>query len=127
MKVLKIIGWILVGLVCITLMYGIAFGTGVIDLKFKKFFGVQNATIDREIFKESKSYVEGAINDLSNYKLEITTEKDSVAKQAIAQLIQTKFGNLNINDLENEDLKTFLKDVRQGKYNLGGVYNNVQK
>lgn len=123
MKVLKGIGIFFGFLVVIALMYGITFGTGLIDLKFQKFFGVEKANIQREIFKEGQSYVEGMSNDLSNYKHEITIEKDPIAKQAIVDLILNKYGNFDTSKLESPDLQRFLLDVRNGKYNIGGQYN----
>jgi mannosyltransferase OCH1-like enzyme len=106
---MKIIG---ITILIIALLIGIAFGSGLLDLKFYEFFGVRKANIQREIFKENKSYIEGMISDLSKYKYEYEMETDEVAKMAIANLIRDKFANFDSSNIESSGLKQFLIQIR---------------
>lgn len=111
---LKWIGGILLS---ITILYFILGFTGIIDLQFSKYFGVQQANVNREIYKENKTYREGMASDLAKYKYELTTEKDTVARKAIVSLIRNKFADFDVEKLESSDLRSFLRDIKGGKYN----------
>jgi hypothetical protein len=77
---------------------------------------VQQANVQREIFKENKSYIEGMASDLSKYKFELETEKDEVAKKAIVEMIRSKYADFDINKLQDSSLQRFLRDIRGGNY-----------
>ncbi len=83
---------------------------------YTKTIGVEQASAERQVFKENKSYIEGMASDLAKYKYELATEKDAVARKAIISLVVDKYGNFDIDKLENTDLRKFLQDVRNGKY-----------
>lgn len=102
-------------------LIGLSFGMGWINVGYKNTVGVADANADRNVFKENKSYVEGMVSDLSKYRYELSTEKDQIARKAIVQLINSKFANFDINKIEDNDLQSFLKDIKSGKYNDGGV------
>jgi hypothetical protein len=70
---------------------------------------------DRENFKESKPYIEGMVSDLAKHKYEYETEKDTIAKKAIADLIITKFANFDATKIEDETLRHFLINIRKGE------------
>jgi hypothetical protein len=89
----------------------------MVDSEFYRFFGKRDASIKREIFKENKSYVEGMVADIAKYKFEMSTEKDSVTKKAIAEMVNDRFANFDIDKIEDLSLRKFLQDVRNGKYN----------
>jgi len=111
-----------VALVSVLVLVGLlslSWGTGWFGVFYKGTVEKANVSVDRQIFKESKSFVEGMANDLANYRREITTEKDPVARKAIADLINSKYGNFDISRLENSNLRGFLLDVRNGKYDGG--------
>jgi len=114
-NVLKGIGIFLLVFIGINI---IGWMTGLANLQFYKYFGVQQANVQREIFKENKSYIEGMASDLAKYKYELTTEKDPIAKKAIVDLIIDKYGNFDVTKLEDTILQRFLLDVRNGKYNV---------
>jgi N-acetyl-anhydromuramyl-L-alanine amidase AmpD len=104
-------------LVCFIGINIFAWMTGLADLQFYRYFGKQQANVQREIFKENKSYVEGMVSDLAKYKYELTIEKDPIAKRAIVDLIIDKYGNFDITKLEDISLQRFLIDIRNEKYN----------
>ena len=98
----------------LVLVFILAAGTGLVDLQFYRYFGKERANIQREIFKENKSYVEGMVSDLAKFKYEYTTEENEVAQKAIADLIRTKFANFDLSNIEDASLRKFLVDIRGG-------------
>ena len=100
---LLIIGAIII--VGLTIL-GVSFGARLWDV---------NA--DRMVFKQSAVYNEGVIDDLAKYKFEMQSAKDDTEKQAICELVNSRFANFDESKLENDDLKQFLKDCRNGELN----------
>lgn len=91
------------------------FVTGTIDIAYMKTIGkevkVTRANVDREVFKENKSYVEGNIQDLINYKHQWTTAKSEDDKLAIESVIRDQFANFDQDKIENIQLKYFLQEI----------------
>ena len=110
----KIVLGILAVILVIALLIGLSFATGVLDLKFYEFFGVRKANIEREIFKENKTHVEGMASDLAKYRYELQIEKDETAKQAIRDLIRSKYADFDVNKLQDYSLQNFLREIRGG-------------
>lgn len=75
------------------------------------FFAPKQENIRRKVFEKTQSYVDGKIQDLSSYKLQLDTTKDPVKQGAIKAVIRTQFSNFDINDCPDE-LKSFLQSVR---------------
>jgi len=113
---MKVFLSILAGILVIGALIGIGFGTGYLNVAYKNTVGVADASADTNVFYQNKSYVDGMASDLSKYKAELRTERDSDAQQAIIGLINEKYANFNINKLRNVDLKEFLQDIRDGNY-----------
>ena len=84
--------------------------TGVY-LVIKSTAGVENANIDRKIYEQSKSYIHGKIQDLAKYYEEYQNA-DEEGKQAIHNLIQMNFAELDENKIENRRLRIFLQEMR---------------
>jgi hypothetical protein len=100
----------------IVLIVGIVFGGGFLGLKYKQTFCVANKDVDRQIFKQSATYNEGKLDDLAKYKLEMAKAEDDVERAAIAELVNSVYANYDESKIENNDLKDFLDDCRDGKY-----------
>jgi hypothetical protein len=83
----------------------------IIGLTLKEQFGVKEADIDRKIYEQSKSYVHGKLQDLAKYYEEYQNS-DEQGKQAIKNLIQMNFADLEKNDIENNILQEFLIEMR---------------
>jgi len=114
----EVLAWILGIIVLVAILIGLSFVFGWFGVGYTKTIGKAQINANREVFKESKVYVEGMASDLAKYKYEITTEKDPIAIKAIADLIIEKYGNFDITKLEDISLQNFLRDVRNGKYNM---------
>lgn len=81
-------------------------------------FGIRYFSINADyfIFKNSTSHVEGKIDDLSDYKLQIEKTDSAVEKAAIAETVVRQFSNFDDSKIQDDDLRQFLKDCRNGKY-----------
>lgn len=107
----KVAGIIFGSIIAIYLIAGF---TGLIDLQFYRYFGTQKASVERQIFKEGKSYTEGMASDLAKYRKELAEEKDETAQKAIINLIVDKYANFDIDKLESQSLRNFLRDILEG-------------
>lgn len=82
-----------------------------IGLIHYQFFAPKYENARRKTFEQTQSYVQGKIQDLSNYKLQVDTTKDLANKAAIKAVVRSQFANFNIEDCPDE-LKAFLRDMR---------------
>jgi hypothetical protein len=76
-----------------------------------QFFAPKYENARRKTFEQTQSYVQGKIQDLSNYKLQIDTTKDLTNKAAIKAVVRSQFASFNIDDCPDE-LKPFLIATR---------------
>ena len=93
------------------------FGVGKIANIYDRTINKESVSIQREKFEESKSYVEGMINTLAEYKREYERAETKEEKEQIRNLIDSKFSNFNIDYIENKDLYNFLQQMRGGSFN----------
>ncbi|MDU1308851.1 MAG: hypothetical protein E6936_15520 [Clostridium perfringens] len=103
------------GLTIGTLAIVSLFGVGKIANIYDRTINKESVSIQREKFKESKSYVEGMINTLAEYQREYERAETKEEKEQIRNLIDSKFSNFNIDYIENKALYNFLQKVRGGK------------
>lgn len=96
------------------LIVGIGFATGTAELVYNKTIGKDVSSSRTEVFHKSKGYVDGMVQDLSKYKLELAQTKDETARVAIISHINEQFANYDENDIQSLDLKQFLIDCRNG-------------
>lgn len=89
-------------------------GLGYYEVFYTRTVGTAKESAERYKFKNNKSYVEGMISDLANYKLQYAKEKDTIFKNALKETIITKFSNFDIKLIEDQNLKQFLIDIRNG-------------
>lgn len=83
----------------------------LLGLEWTSFIGPKRANIQREIFEESKSYTHGKIQELAKYKKE--WESASIdEKEAIESLICSQFASFDETNINPQDLKNFLQQVR---------------
>ncbi|MFL0249964.1 hypothetical protein ACJDT4_05970 [Clostridium neuense] len=109
MSKLKIFG---IGILIFIVLTGLGFATGEIQAIYNRTVGVDVSSSETDKFHASKGYVDGMIQDLSKYKLELAQTTDSTARHAIISHINEEFSNFDENKIKNQDLKQFLIDVR---------------
>ncbi len=108
MSELGLVAWILI----ITMFAAVVLGG--FSLAYRKVIGVRSANIEREIFLESQSQVQGAIRDLANYRRQYNQAEDDSEKKAISQLIVNRLSHLDPDYVDDRELRDFLLDVRRG-------------
>lgn len=100
--------------VFIVLLYQTPFILGRWGNKIEATVGTEYKDIKREQFENSKSYVHGKIDDLQRYKRELERAADPVERQAIVINIQDEFSNFDESKIDNDNLREFLNDIRNG-------------
>lgn len=108
---------LLVFVLVVVIFFGLIFSFGWFGVGYKNTVGIADANADRNIFEHNKAHVEGMAKDLAKYKYDFDTEKDVTNRKTIIQLIQHQYADFDANQIENSDLKVFLQDVVNGKYN----------
>ena len=84
------------------------FGLELLGLEWTKFFKPRRENIERKVFKQTKSYVEGKIQDLARYKAEYDKTEDQLDKSAIEQKIINEFANFDESKIEVISLQNYL-------------------
>ena len=105
---------LLAGLTLLSVGLGWVGGKG--DNFLRRTIGKERATIEREVFEESKSYVKGMADDLSKYKLEWMKEKDNTVKRAIINHVNSVYADFDADTLHDDDLAEWLRDARKGEF-----------
>lgn len=103
MNIFKAIGFIII---FIMIMFLLELG----GLKWTKFFAPKRENIRREVFINTRSYVEGKIQALTKYRLEYMRADSEGDKQAITSAIRIGFAEVDRNKLPYE-LKRFLDSI----------------
>jgi hypothetical protein len=89
----------------------LVFGLSYVGLIHYQFFAPKYENARRKTFEQTQSYVQGKIQDLSNYKLQYQQAKDTDSKEAIKATIRTQFANFDMTACPDE-LKPFLQEMR---------------
>jgi len=96
----------------IILLVMLSFGTGLINLEYKKFFKPKLENVERSVFEETKSYTHGKIQDLAKYYEEYNKDTTIEDKESIKSLIKLNFAEFNADKIKAHKLKIFLTDIR---------------
>ena len=110
MKTLKITLLVILGIV---LLLGLSWGLAEFGLMKKAYFKPKQENIDREVFENTQSYVEGKRQEAIKYRLEYMKCSDEIEKEAIRMTIVQSFANFDESKLEPE-LQSFIKDMKYG-------------
>lgn len=70
------------------------------------------AKVDREVFEESKSYIHGKIQTLSNHYQEYNEKDSSQDREIIKNMVKIQFSDFKLEYINNKELKNFLKEMR---------------
>lgn len=71
---------------------------------------------DREIFKESTTYTESASAFLAKSLKEYNQAEDEISKKAIADYVIQRYPNLDLEDIDNVDLRNFYRQCMNGGF-----------
>ena len=81
-------------LVLLVVAVGGVFLFGMMGLTYYSFFAPKYQAVERKIFEETPSYVQGKIQYLTRLQTQYKTEKDPDTKSAIASLIKMEASSL---------------------------------
>lgn len=87
---------------------GMSFGVPWLSLQVKKTFGTANESVNTDIYRENKSYVEGTVRDLREMRVEYEKATNS-HKDALRSLILQRANELDWDRLPS-DVKRFLEE-----------------
>ena len=107
---LKVIGIGVGGLLLVLFLF---VGLDYTGLLWESFMGPKRENVRREIFEQTKSYNQGMIMQLLDYRKQYNLAKDPADKAAIANTVSHMFADYNDNSLDFE-LRSFIKEC---KYN----------
>lgn len=107
---IKVIG---LGLLILAGVIALAFALELGGLQWKRFFAPKHEAVRREVFKETRSYNEAKLQELTKYRLEYLRAKDPIEKAALASTIRHAFAEYDESKLPVE-LKNFLKKIKYG-------------
>lgn len=71
---------------------------------------------DREIFKQSTTYTESAFAFLAKSMKEYNQAEDEISKKAIADYVIQRYPNLDLEDIDNVDLRNFYRQCMSGGF-----------
>ncbi len=69
---------------------------------------------NREIFKQSITYTESVASFLAKSYKEYNQAEDEISKKAIMDYVIQRYPNLDIEDIDNVDLRKFYKQCMKG-------------
>lgn len=109
---MKIVGYVVLGIVSIVLLLSAAFGLEWAGLKWEGFFGPRWGAVRREVFKQTRSYNEGMEQQLIKLRLEYLRADSEEVKRAIASTIRHQFADYDESLLDSAELRAFLKMIK---------------
>ena len=109
---MKILGYVLLGVVVLVLMFPLAFGLEWAGIKWYGFFGPKKEAVRRDVFKETRSYNEGKEQELIKLRLEYLQAKTEEEKRVLASTIRHLFADYDENLIDSPELKSFLKQIK---------------
>ena len=109
---MKTFGWIIASLFGLAFILVLSFGLTWAGIEWRGFFGPKQAAVEREVFKETRSYNEGMIQQLSRYRLQYLRADSEDERKAIASTVRTMFAEYDRSKLSPE-LQDFVKEVSQ--------------
>lgn len=112
-NLLKVIGAVFGGAFAIAALLSLMFGLTWLGIEWRGFFGPKRAAVEREIFRETRSYDEGMVQQLSRYRLQYVRAESQAEKDAIASTVRTMFAEYDPSKLPNSDLRNFLNEVNR--------------
>ncbi len=115
---MKTFGYVMLGLLILAVLLCAAFGLEWAGIKWYGFFGPKREAVRREVFKQTRSYNEGKLQELVKAKYEYESATDDIAKKAIASAIRHSFAEYDENLIESVELKNFLKKCKYGETDL---------
>src|SRR3990167_3673962 len=88
---MRVFGWIVAGILAFAVLLVLVFGLTWLGIEWRVFFGPKSENVERKIFKETRAYNEGMIQQLARYRLQYVQTKDEVERTAIKSTVRQMF------------------------------------
>jgi len=118
-KTLAIFGGVVAIIAASALMLLLALGMGILSLEWKRYFNPKHANVEREVFKETRSYNEGMLQQLIDYRLQYYQSDDEDAQAAILSTVRHMYAEYDESKIEMSELRSFVKLAKYGKPQTG--------
>lgn len=99
---------------CVVVIAVIAFVSGEGQAIYNKTVGKDVTNSENTKFHETQIYNDGMAQELSKDRKELQETTDTTARGAVVNDIRSRFANFNENNLQDQSLRQFLVDVRNG-------------
>ena len=103
---------ILAGIAGFILLLGLVWIVQGNDFFMYKFFAPKYANVQREVFENTQSYVEGKRQDLVAYRLQYLQAKSDTERAALKATIVMMYANFDESKLQQPELREFLKQMK---------------
>lgn len=110
---MRTFGFICAVAVFLVFLVALAFALEVGGLQWKSYFGPKHAAVDREVFKETRSYNEAKVQALIKYRREYV-RSDEEGKAGLAGLIRLEFAEFYLDGKSQDlpaELRSFLNQI----------------
>ena len=77
-------------------------------------FGKKSNVIERDVYETNPQYIKGIADDIAKYMYEYNTTDDEAEQQAVCQVVNHRFADFDLNDLNDKDLRDFARGCRMG-------------
>lgn len=112
-KLGSIIGGGCLVVIVIVLFLVLIFGLEWLGLAWKRYFEPKHRSVERQVFKETRSYNEGVVQQLADYRLQYLQAETEQDRKAILSTVRHQFGEYDENRLSPE-LSSFLRKAKYG-------------
>lgn len=90
----------------------LGFYGGAVQNLYDSTIGLQHENVQRQVYEQSQSYVEGKLQELSKDYAEYNQATDPTAKQALLTTVRTSFAEFDSNKVTDPVLQNFLLKAR---------------
>lgn len=78
-------------------------------------FAKKGNEIKRDVYESNPQYIKGVADDIAKYMYEYNTTDDENEKASIRQVVNHRFADVDLNDLNDQDLADFVRKCRTGE------------
>ncbi len=110
----EILRKILIAILVIAVIGFVVFGLTYAGLGYKKFFGPKSKNIDRQIWEETKSRTNAAIQDINTRMLEHSKATDDIEKEAICGYLRNSYPTFDANKITDYKVRAFFNKCKYG-------------
>lgn len=105
---MRVVGYIAAIIAAVVMILSLCFGLTWLGLEWRGFFGPKRAAVERRIFKETRSFNEGMVQQLAKYRIEHIRAETDMEKRSIESVVRHMFADFNPEKLDNPELRNFL-------------------